>query len=76
MSKTFEKNPGIKGGGNRKTTRKLAAHKEKAPHGVIRKRSLSSGVAPTRRKLSVYTPDEADWLNALAHSAAKGAANG
>ena len=76
MSKTVAKKPGITGSGSRKTAGKFAAHKEKSQHGVIREHSLSSGFAPTRRKRSVYTLDEADWLNALVHSAAKGAANG
>ena len=66
-----------------KHTGEFVIHKVKAGQGAVRERSAVSGrslqvvrrPAPIRRKVSAYTREEADWLNALVHSAANGAIN-
>jgi hypothetical protein len=42
---------------------------------VLRERALSARAATVRRKTSVYSTDEAEWLNGLVRSTAKAVGN-
>jgi hypothetical protein len=83
MSKTLVKKNEPKGTVGHKKTVGYVVHKPKGGPWVLKEGSAVTGrcvkvvrgPSTARRKTSAYTPEEADWLNSLVHSAAKDTIN-